>query len=339
MPRFNAQRVQRSTCRNIEALSVERFPCYRSPVAVDPFSPFQRDAFTSGRGFTYYAETPGLPLSLKCMFNGRTLYRFDRKEIVVDDAGYLILNEHQPYSIEIASPTKVETFVLWFPTGWAEEVWRTLDNRPDKLLDGGPNGSGEKVSFFERYTLHDSSVSPKAKALRAAFKSPQPMEDSWVEERLRDLLAAMLTSQHSIRREVGNLPAVRAATREELWRRVNRARDYLHAHSSSSVRLSALAKIACLSPFHLLRVFQSAFGQTPHQYLNRCRIERAKFLLAKTQLPVTAICLESGFTSLGSFSALFTRICGMSPRLWRQHHGNASNQNSNIREVYLMGAT
>ena len=313
--------------------------CYSGVVAVDPFSPFQRAVFTSGRGFTYYAETPGLPLSLKCMSNGRTLYRFGRKEVVVDDDGYLILNEGQPYSIEIASPTRVETFVLWFPSGWAEEVARTLQRPANKLLSDAPNESSSRVSFFERYTPHDSTVSSRARALRAAFKGSQPMEDSWLEERLRDLLEAMLTSQDSIKHEVASLPAVRAATREELWRRVTRARDYLHAHLSASVRLSTLGEIACLSPFHLLRVFQSAFGQTPHQYLNRCRIERAKFLLAKTRLPITAICLESGFTSLGSFSSLFTRICGMSPRTWRQHHGVDTDENSNIREVYLMGAT
>ena len=69
----------------------------------------------SGRGFSYFAETPGLPLSLKCMFNGRALYKFGRSEVAVDDLGYLILNDQQPYSIEIASPTRVETFVLWFP--------------------------------------------------------------------------------------------------------------------------------------------------------------------------------------------------------------------------------
>jgi len=320
-------------------LNVGRFPQYSSVVAVDPFSPLQRAVFTSGRGFTYYAETPGLPLSLKCMFNGRTLYRFDRRQVVVDDAGYLILNEGQPYSIQIASPTKVETFVLWFPSGWAEEVARTLEQTADKLLAEAPNESNRPVSFFERYTPHDDEVSPTANRLRAAFNSPVLMQDGWVEERLRELLAAMLKTQHTVRDEVGNLPAIRAATREELWRRVNRARDYLHANLNCSLRLSTVAQIACLSPFHLLRVFQSAFGQTPHQYLNRCRIERAKFLLAETKLPVTTICLESGFTSLGSFSSLFTKICGMSPRTWRQRYANGLSKNSKIREVYLMGAT
>lgn len=103
-------------------------------MAVDPCSPFQRAVFTSGRGFTYFAETPGLPLSLKCMANGRALYRFGRGEVAVDDGGYLILNEGQPYSIEIASPTQVETFVLWFPQGWSDEVCQAMTKSAETVL-------------------------------------------------------------------------------------------------------------------------------------------------------------------------------------------------------------
>src|SRR4030095_3069417 len=118
--------------------------------------------------------------------------------------------------------------------------------------------------------------------------------------RLRALLASMFSSQRSLRREIGDLPAVRASTREELWRRVSRARDYLHAHLAAPVSLSEVAAAACLSPFHLLRVFQAVFHQTPHQYLNNCRLDRAKFLLEKTRIPVTASCFVWGRTSVCS---------------------------------------
>jgi AraC-like DNA-binding protein len=290
----------------------------------------------SGRGFSYFAQTPGLPLSLKCMFNGRALYKIDRAEFSVDDAGYLILNNGQPYSIEIASPTQVETFVLWFPNGWAEEVGRSLRLPAGRLLTD-PASVTENASFFERYTRHDETVSPKLHGLRAAFKGKEIIEDEWLEEKLRELLGSMLRTQGLVKRDTDNLPAVRASTREELWRRVNRARDFLHAHVGSSITLSEIAAAACLSPFHLLRTFQAAFRQTPHQYLNQCRLERAKFLLEKTRIPVTAICLDCGFTSLGSFSALFHKSCGMSPRAWRARRGVIVEENSKIREVYLTG--
>jgi AraC family transcriptional regulator len=300
---------------------------------IDPHSALQRSVFTSGRGHSYFAQTPGLPLSLKCMFNGRALYRIPGAEFAVDDGGYLILNNRQPYSIEIASPTRVETFVLWFPDGWAEDVLTGL-TRPNEQLLEAPEKRGA-ASFFERYAPHDKTVSPKVGELRAAFKGGNKIQDQWLEEKLRELLAAMVQIQTGVKWRTDNLPAARASTREELWRRVNRARDFLHAHLGLQVRLSDVATAACLSPFHLLRTFQAAFRQTPHQYLNRCRLERAKFLLAKTRIPVTAICLDCGFTSLGSFSTFFQKSCGMSPRAWRASHGLVPKENSKIREVYL----
>lgn len=311
-------------------------PGYNYDSVIDPTSELQRDVFTSGRGHSYFAQTPGLPLSLKCMFNGRALYRIPGREFSVDDGGYLILNNRQPYSIEIASPTAVETFVLWFPDGWAEDALANSTRPNERLLDS-PDGKPGSAQFFERYTPHDQTVSPRIRELRAAFKGKQPIEDTWLEEKLRKLLAAMLDTQESVKRQREALPAIRASTREELWRRVNRARDFLHAHLGAAVTLSDVAAAACLSPFHLLRTFQTAFRQTPHQYLNQCRMERAKFLLEKTRIPVTAICLDCGFTSLGSFSALFRKSCGLSPRQWRASRGLNGAEKSNIREVFLTG--
>jgi AraC-like DNA-binding protein len=255
---------------------------------------------------------------------------------MVDDGGYLILNNRQPYSIEIASPTCVETFVLWFPDGWAEQVVAGLTRPNERLLDT-PEGAAAPASFFERYTPHDKIVSPRVRELRTAFKSGDSIDDNWLEEKLRELLAAMLQSQEAVKRQTDGLPAVRASTREELWRRVNHARDFLHAHLGARVTLSHVATAACLSPFHLLRTFQAAFRQTPHQYLQHCRLERAKFLLEKTRIPVTAICLDCGFTSLGSFSALFQKTFGISPRKWRGSHGVVADENSKIEEVFLTG--
>lgn len=100
--------------------------------------------------------------------------------------------------------------------------------------------------------------------------------------------------------------------------RVARARDLIDRAFDQPIDLERLAREACLSPFHFHRLFRTEIGETPHQYLKRKRIERARELLITTDLPVTEICLEVGFTSLGSFSSTFRRHAGHPPSRYRR---------------------
>jgi AraC-like DNA-binding protein len=101
-------------------------------------------------------------------------------------------------------------------------------------------------------------------------------------------------------------------------RRLCRARDFLAAHIREPVPLAAAARAACLSPWHFQRLFTRAFGESPHRFLTRRRIELAKRLLAADNLPVTEVCFETGYSSLGSFSAKFHAVVGRSPSAWRR---------------------
>jgi len=83
------------------------------------------------------------------------------------------------------------------------------------------------------------------------------------------------------------------------------------------VTIRDAAAAAAMSPFHFIRRFQALFGDTPHQFRTRARIERAKRLLALTDRSVTAVCFDVGFSSLGSFSTLFRRQAGVSPSAYR----------------------
>jgi AraC-like DNA-binding protein len=287
----------------------------------------QQATLFEARGFQFDAFAPDPLLSIKCMFNGSARYRADRAWFSVDENGYLILNDRQPYEIHIDSPTLVESFIIFFPRHWAEQTLQSLITSPEQLLDEPERESMRPARFFERFTPHDKKVSPLVTALRRAHKSG-PLPDLWLEQQLRQLLACMLEVQNEAFRESNGLGARRATTREELWRRLNRARDFIHAHFDSALTLSAIASAACLSPFHCLREFRALFRATPHEYLSACRVERAKFLLERTELPVTEICFAVGFESLGSFSSWFRHLTSSSPRAWRN-----AKAKSNIEEV------
>lgn len=80
----------------------------------------------------------------------------------------------------------------------------------------------------------------------------------------------------------------------------------------------ALARIAHVSQAHFTRTFRATFGETPHRYLQRRRVERAMFLLRETDGSVTDICFQVGFGSPGTFSRTFRDIVGLSPRAYRR---------------------
>ena len=106
---------------------------------------------------------------------------------------------------------------------------------------------------------------------------------------------------------------------EDVNRRMLRARDAMDRAYAEPLDITALARIAYVSEAHFIRTFRATFGETPHRYLQRRRVERAMFLLRTTTRSVTDICLETGFSSLGTFSRTFTDIVGEPPSAYREH--------------------
>ena len=107
-------------------------------------------------------------------------------------------------------------------------------------------------------------------------------------------------------------------TAAPLARHLLRARDLADRSYSEPLDLEALARTAHVSPRHFSRSFRSTFGETPHQYLLTRRLERARHLLRTTELSVAEVCLEVGFTSVGSFTTTFRRRVGVSPTEYRR---------------------
>ncbi len=101
-------------------------------------------------------------------------------------------------------------------------------------------------------------------------------------------------------------------------RRLLRARDAMDRSYADALDIEALARSVHLSRAHFIRSFRETFGETPHRYLQRRRIERAMALLRETDRPVSEICLDVGFASLGTFSRTFREIVGSSPSAYRE---------------------
>jgi len=98
---------------------------------------------------------------------------------------------------------------------------------------------------------------------------------------------------------------------------VVRAIRHMKEHLAEPLDLDALAQIAAISKFHLVRVFDETTGTTPHHFLSCLRIQRAKELLLQSETTITDVCLEVGYNSLGTFSKTFSELVGLSPQEFR----------------------
>jgi len=256
-------------------------------------------------------------LSIKSFHGGEALYDVGRGRYRVGSNSYLILNQSQPYEIIVDSEKAIESFCVFFEDGFAEEANYGLITPAAKLLDNPRPARVEPVRFFEKTYPHDDILSPALFRFKAALQDGKE-DEVWINERLHELSRRLLQVHRGVYREVESLPALRAATREELYRRLHRAKEFIAASFEEPITIDEMAGVACLSTNHFLRTFRQAFRQTPHQFLTAQRLDRARNLLLHTDLPVTEICLSVGFESLGSFSSLFRRKLGASPEQFRR---------------------
>jgi len=106
--------------------------------------------------------------------------------------------------------------------------------------------------------------------------------------------------------------------RHDSFRRLCRAREMMLEVHDQPLSIAEVAREAGVSPFHFIRQFEALFGVTPHQFRIQARVDRAKLLLAKGEHSVTDVCMEVGFSSLGSFSDLFARRTGVAPSVYQR---------------------
>jgi AraC-like DNA-binding protein len=245
------------------------------------------------------------PLSLHAVFRGREVYETRSGRHALEPGRYLVLNAGQEVRTEVTAGEPVESVSVMFGHAFARDVLTSLVTPFDRLLDDPERQSPAGILFFERTYPVDGSLD----RVLLAFRS----EDSSSEEAHHLLLDHLLGAHRGLRCEVDRLPAVRAATRAEIYRRLVRARDFVEASWAEPLSLSAMARVAGIAPHRFLRLFKEAFGLTPHRYLTERRLQEARRMLEAGRTRVTDACLAVGFTSLGSFSALYRRRFGHSP--------------------------
>ena len=257
------------------------------------------------------------PLSIKCLMKGREEYGTNDGRYSVTPGTYLIVNEGQECASRISSES--ETFSVYFDPGFANDVLQSLVTPGDKFLNYSFMPGNLPVQFLEKLYSHNNSISPLIMKLRLASKVNYD-DDNFISETFYGLLEKLLIVHRELYKEIDKLPSLKLSTKTELYKRVCRAKEYIDSSFTEDLTLEKIAKEACLSKFHFLRLFKTVYHKTPHRYLTDKRIEKAVSLLFKTDMSITEICFEIGFGSLSSFSWLFRNKFGLSPEMTREQY-------------------
>ncbi|MFQ5525003.1 MAG: helix-turn-helix domain-containing protein [Thermoanaerobaculia bacterium] len=270
-----------------------------------------------GKAIEYRAHEA--PLSIKCVFQGQEVHEVGGVAYVVDENSYLLLNHGQRYSSRIGPEQETETFSIFFERKFTQRALHSWLDSPDRLLEDPDRQSEASIDLVESLYPKDPVLSRLLLEIRR--ESDARLDDrACLEEHLYALLGHLLSRHAELLQRIEALPAVRQTTRVEQYRRLRRARDFIDANLGGQLSLAEIARIACLSPYHLLRLFKRAFGQTPHQYKTERRLQQARELLVRTASPVSEICNRVGYESIGSFGSRFKRRFGVSPGRLRSDH-------------------
>ena len=174
------------------------------------------------------------------------------------------------------------------------------------------NRFNSSFEFAEIYKKEDSLIQHIGLALLAEAESETPAGKLYAESLIQTLTLHLLKnySTASIKSENshGGLSGYK----------LRRVTEFINANLEEDLSLGEIAAAADLSQFHFARAFRTSTGLTPQQYLMRQRIERAKLLLAKDDLPIVEISLQTGFKNQSHFTTLFRKYTKYTPKLWRE---------------------
>lgn len=261
---------------------------------------------------TYKAREIQTPLAFKSIINGRELHEFDQNKIAVTRDSFLILNNGQQVKMYADKQENMQSLAIYFADNFAEQILCSLTFDDDKLLGNYDHFNQQPIYFFEKLYALSSEIQSTVGQIKK-IKLQARTNELAITELLHKLMSHMIAEHRNLKLNIDKLPFTKSSTRIEIFRRLNKAKDYIDSCFSENITLAQLAEIACMAEHHFLRHFKNAFDITPHQYTTQRRLEEAKQLLKETEKPVSSIIHMVGFECPSSFGRLFKNYTSFTP--------------------------
>ena len=248
------------------------------------------------------------PLSLFTNLSGESTVEVSRRRISIKEDFFFLSNHNQHYTLEIKKGRPSETFNIHFGEYFCDQVFSSLSQKADDLLNNDFQAPFERLECHNRLYHRDNVVQDLIMEIRRGGDG-----SLWLEEKLYALIENLLRKEKDLLRIQSRFPAIKSSTREEILRRMLLVADYIYSHLNEDLSLEQLANVGCISKFHFLRLFKLAFNKTPYQFINEERVRIGRNMIERSKAGINEIAYSLGFANASSFSRMFYNQTGSYP--------------------------
>lgn len=265
----------------------------------------------------FYSETKS-NFSIKTVFSGNRTFTIGKRQLNLYPESFLVIKDGTTYSSEIDSSVPVNNLSISFSPSFLNDFNRMQKFNHTELLDK-PFEEGDDPDFSFMETIYPFSGDMKYNILHLKEHLESGSADDLL---INEYLHHCLINYYKVyNKEIVDksekLNFLNSSTKVEILKRLTLAKEYIISNYNKGIELEDIARHACLSVNHLLRTFKQAYGQSPHQFLIKTKIERSKYLLKNTNYTINEVVEIIGFECPSSFIRLFKSINKLTPGKYR----------------------
>jgi len=254
-------------------------------------------------------------IGIKFGLTGTEKYFVDDKEFLVHADEYVFVNHNQEFAAQVDT-TETKGLCIQVSNAILNEVRQCLSGKQNELNTYNEPQLSDPIYFIN--DIHKAAYSNTGAFLAVLKHFNYELDAPVLPEDFFYRLAWHLITEHSnIHHQLSRLPAKKKVTKEELYRRVKKAKEIMNDCYLQPVNMNDIAREINLSKFYFLQTYKKIFGVSPYQYLIFKRLEHAKHLLQFSAYTINEIALLSGYSDIYTFSKSFKKAFNTSPSAFR----------------------
>jgi AraC family transcriptional regulator len=262
----------------------------------------------------YYTTLKTRGFSIKHVVEGIEKYTLNGGKYHVSTGNYLLSNETSEGFAEVESATLVKGICITINPELLSEMVASHCSPNTAFPDKTFGDFFSSAHFLEnQYAARDTQLGQLLLAIGNGMQKNQLSSADLNIELFYALSEKIIADHTPIFKQLHTIPSIKSSTKKDLFRRISKGKDCIDASFLEPLTIESIAKEACMSEYHFFRLFKSAFGVSPHQYILKKRLERGHAVLLQDKDSVSTAAFESGFSDIHAFSKAFKKHYGFAP--------------------------